>query len=177
MLVDPTSGCHERLGDACEILTRMDTGLIRIADTRPAHERNRLEVLRIETQLTRQLRLCPQLFQLISCRIAERRVKVPVHPLEARVDGVLTNDFVNRNDRDEPSVPHCLRVGASESFCQLAETRVGHHRQMSAGMSRVGRGATTTFEYDDAFAGLCEEVRGSETGDPTADDDYITFGI
>ena len=33
-------------------------------------------------------------------------------------------------------------------------------------MSRVGRGTTTTFERDDAFAGLGEEVRGSETSDP-----------
>ena len=44
-------------------------------------------------------------------------------------------------------------------------------------MSRVGRGTTTTFEHDDAFAGLREEVRGGETGDPTADDDHIGFGI
>ena len=44
-------------------------------------------------------------------------------------------------------------------------------------MSRVGRGTAATFEHDDAFAGLRKQVRGRETGDPTADDDHIGFGI
>ena len=104
-------------------------------------------------------------------------MQVPVHPLEARVDVVLADDVVDLGDGGEPRVPHRLRMRASESFHQVAEARVGHHRQMRAGMSRVDRGTATTFEHDDAFAGLREEVRGRETGDPTADDDHIGFGI
>ena len=104
-------------------------------------------------------------------------MKVAVHPLEAGVDVVLANDVVNRGDRGEPRVPDRLRMGASESFHQLAEARVGHHRQVRAGMSGVGRGTTATFEHDDAFAGLREEVGGREAGDPAADDDHVGVGI
>ena len=68
-------------------------------------------------------------------------------------------------------------MSASECFHQLAEPRVGHHRQVRAGMSRVGRGTTTAFEHDDAFAGLREEVGGGETGDTAADDDHIGLGV
>ena len=117
------------------------------------------------------------MLRLIARVLAERRVEVPVHPLEARVDVVLADDLVNLRDSGKPRVPHRLRMRASESFHQVAEARVGHHRQVRAGMSRVGRGTTTTFEHDDAFAGLREEVRGREAGDPTADDDHIGLGI
>ena len=99
------------------------------------------------------------MLRLISRVVAERRVQVPVHPLEARVDLVLADDVVDLGDGGEPRVPHRLRMGASEFFHQLAEARVGHHRQVCAGMSRVGRGTTTTFEHHDACAGLREEVR------------------
>ena len=44
-------------------------------------------------------------------------------------------------------------------------------------MSRIGRGTTTTFEQDDAFAGLRQHVRDREAGDPTADDDHIGLGL
>ena len=55
VLVDPAPECHERLRHAREIPTRMDAGLIRKAHAWPAHQRHRVDVLRIETQLTRQL--------------------------------------------------------------------------------------------------------------------------
>jgi hypothetical protein len=44
-------------------------------------------------------------------------------------------------------------------------------------MSRVGGGTPSAFEQDDAFAGLREEVRGTETGDPTPADDHIAVRI
>ena len=177
MLVDSAPECHERLRHPREILTRMDAGLIREAHAWAAHQRYRLDVFGIEAQLTRQHRVGLEVLRLIACVVAERCVEVAVHPLEARVDGVLTNDVVNRGDGGEPGVPHRLRMAASESVTSVAETRVGHHRQVRAGVSRVGRGTTATFEHDDACAGLREEVRGSETGDPTADDDDIGVGI
>ena len=177
MLVDAASECHQGLRHAAEIPTRMETGLIREANAWAAHERHRFEVLRIEAQLARQLGVGFEVLGDISRVRAERRVEVPVDPLEARVDAVLADDVVNRGDGGKPGVPHRLGMGASESFHQVAETGVRHHCHVRAGVSRVGRGTTTTLEHDDTFAGLREEVRGRETGDPGADDDHIGLGI
>ena len=107
----------------------------------------------------------------------ERRVEVPIDPLEARVDLVLADDLVNRRDRGEPRVPDGLRVVASEPLDELGEARVGHHRQVRAGMPRVGHRAAIAFEHDDAFAGLREQVGRGETGHPAADDDDVGLGI
>ena len=115
VLVDPTPECHERLRHAREILTRMDASLIREAHAWPAHQRDGVEVLRIESQLTRQLRVGFQMLRLITGILIKRRVQVPVDPLEARVDVVLADDVVDRGDRGESRVPHRLRMGASES--------------------------------------------------------------
>ena len=71
VLVDPAAECHERLRHAREILTRMDAGLIREAHAWPAHQRHRFEVLRIEAQLTRQLRVG------LAGAPADRRVSSP----------------------------------------------------------------------------------------------------
>ena len=115
VLVDPAPERHERLRHAREIPARMDAGLIRKADAWPVHQRHRLDVLRIEAQLTRQRRVGlagASAASLVSS--SERRVEVPVHPLEARVDVVLADDLVNRGDRGQPRVPDGLRMVASE---------------------------------------------------------------
>ena len=177
VLVDPARECHERLRHAREIPTRMDAGLIRKAHAWPAHQRHRVEVLRIETQLTRQLGVGLQVLRLIARVLTERRVEVPVHPLEARVDIVLADDLVNLRDSGKTCVPDRLRVRPAESFHQVAEAGVGHHCQVRTGVSGVGRGTTTTFEHDDTFAGLREEVRGREASDPAAHDDHIGLGV
>ena len=176
VLVDAAPECDERLCQTREILTRMDAGLIREADARSVRQRNRIDVLRIEAQLSRQCRVGLELLRFIAL-VAVRRVQIPIHPLEAGIDVMLANDVVNRADGSEPRVPHRLRMGASESFHQLAQARVGHHRQVRARMARVRRGTPAAFEHDDAFAAFREEVRRSETGDSTADDNHIGVGI
>jgi len=90
---------------------------------------------------------------------------------------VLSDDVVDLSDRGEPRVPYRLRMRASESVCQVAEALVSHHRQMRAGMAGVGRGTATTFEHDDTFARLRNQISGREAGDPSADDDHIGLSI
>ncbi len=94
------------------------------------------------------------MLQLMNRIVAERRVEVPIHPLETRVDVVLANGLVNRGNGGEPRIPDRLRMSASKPFHEVAQTRVGHHRQVRAGVSRVDRGTTIAFEHDDAFAAL-----------------------
>ena len=53
VLVDLAPKRYERLRHSGEILTRLDTGLIRKAHARPVEQRHRFEVLRIKAQLTR----------------------------------------------------------------------------------------------------------------------------
>ena len=177
MLVYSPPERDERLRHACKIFARMDSGLVCKANAWPRYERSRFNVLCVEAQLTRQRRISAQALRLIARVATERRVQVAVHPVEVRIDAVLTDDVVDLGDGGQPRVPYCLRVGASELSHQFVDARVGHHGQVRTGVSRVGGGAAAAFEHDDAFACLREEVCGGETGDPTADDDRIGFGI
>ena len=89
--MNSTATCDQRLGYACKVFAWMDTRLIGEANAWSHHERNRVDVLGVEAELTRQRGICAQAFGVITRAIANRRVQVAVHPLKVRVDAVLTH--------------------------------------------------------------------------------------
>jgi len=79
----------------------------------------------------------------------------------------------------EPRVPHRFAHGCVPSpFTSSLRARIGHHRQMGAGMARVGRSTNGHVRAGmTRFAGpFARRVRRRETGNPTADHDHIRFG-
>ena len=54
-------------------------------------------------------------------------------------------------DRGEAGVPDRLRVVAAEAPHELAQSRVGHHREVRAGVARIDLPAPRTFEQRDGL--------------------------
>src|SRR4029434_9618287 len=108
--MDSTATCDQRLGYACEVFSRMDTRLIGETNAGPRHERNRVDVLGVEAELIRQGGIRAQAFGVIGRTVTNWRVQVAVHPLELRLDTVVTNDLVDRGNGGQPCVPDRLRV-------------------------------------------------------------------
>jgi hypothetical protein len=140
---------------------------------RPIDQRHGLDVVGVESEFVRQRRIRLQALRLVAAAARQRRMQVAVDPLKARVESVLADDVIDRRDRRQSRVPDGLRMIASDPRHEFGEARVGHHRQVRARVARVGDGATTTLEHDDAHAGLGQPVRGRQSGDANADDDDI----
>jgi hypothetical protein len=177
VFVDAASQFHERPGDARQVAAWVNACLTRKTNARPVQKWHRLDVFRVESQLARERRVLLQTFRLPARVVVEPRVQVSVDPLEAGVDRMLADDVVNRRDRSQPRVPDRLRVVAPEPRDEFGQARIGHHRQVGAGMPGVGRRAAIPFEHHHPFAGLCQQVRRAEAGDAGSDDDDIGLRV
>jgi len=83
---------------------------------------------------------------------------------ETDVEIVVADHLIEPGDGGEPGISDRLSVSSTESFHEFAQTRVRHHRQGRAGVSRGDRGAAFAFEDDHPFARLRQQIRRAKTG-------------
>ena len=62
---------------------------------------------------------------------------------------------------------------AAERVHQLAEARVGDHRQVRGGVAGVDLAQLRALEHDHALAGRRQQVGGGQAGDAAAHDDHV----
>ena len=86
----------------------MESSLIGEAHARPTHERNVVDELSAEPELTREGRVCLQRIHLLGVRLSRRSVQVTFDPFERAVDAVLVNDALYLIDRGASGIPHRL---------------------------------------------------------------------
>ena len=97
-------------------------------------------------------------------------MKIAGNPRKIARDVLVPHDGVDPGDRRQARVPHGLRVVAAEPVDELAEPRVGHHRQVRACVAGVSLNGIVPVEDGDGSAGLRQQVRRRQPRDPGADD-------
>ena len=179
VFVDAASQLDERPGHARQVAAGLNACLIRKTNAWTIDEWYRLDVFRVEPQIARERRIFPQTrsLSLPTRFVLGPCVQVPVDPSETGVDRMLTDDVVNHRDRRQPGIPDRLGVVAPEPLDEFGQPRIGHHRQVGAGMAGVGRRAAIALEHDHPFAGLRQQVRRAEAGDARSYDDHIGLGV
>jgi len=100
-------------------------------------------------------------------------MQVAGHPGEITRDVFVAHDGVDLRNRREPRIPRGLRVIAAESVDELAEPRVGDHRQMRAGMRGVVLDGFVAFEDRHRPSRPRQQVRSGQPGNAGADDDDV----
>ncbi len=70
--------------------------------------------------------------------------------------------------RGKPAVPHRLRARLAERLHKVGQPRIGHQREVRAGVPRVNLGASAPLQQHDGLAGPRQQVRRRQSGDAAA---------
>ena len=100
-------------------------------------------------------------------------MKEAVNPAETALNLVLGDDLVDLLDCGAACIPHCLSVRSPESSHELTQTRVGHHREVRAGVTCIDLRASRAFEHSNRLPRRLQKICGAQTGQACAHNERI----
>src|SRR5437868_4228347 len=150
----------------------MKSGLMRKQHPRRGQIRNRFNKLRVESQLPGKFSLPNQIRTAMRLAV-EGKMAISGNPFEVAFDFLLLNIVVDLIDGRSSRLPGEARRILAKPFHELEQLRIGDVGQMRRRITCVNTPAAIAFEQDNARTGLFQEMCGSHSGYPTADDHHV----
>src|SRR5688572_16110849 len=105
----------DRLRQAGQVPAWMNPRLMADTKARCVYQRYLVEILDVESELTRQLSVAPNSLHCVVGRPLARCVQIARHPLEPGVDVAGIDDIGNLRDGGESRVPHGLSMTTAKA--------------------------------------------------------------
>ena len=143
-----------------QIFERVKLRLVGEANSRSLNKRNRVKVLRLESQFRRRVGRPSGVFCDQPCvESARGSVQIARNPGEIAVQVLLLDVFVDLVDGGSACVPCGLRVVAPETIDELVKAQVGDESEMRGRVTGVAAAAAVALQQGDRATCLLEQDR------------------